>query len=500
MSGANPVETKVEKTAVAAAALTDPIVAPAVVKSGWWFLRSRKRLGLLAGGSAIALVAGGYGYKYFTATPGTVSAQTETPVVAEAKPEEPGKLPALPSKPAEKPEFDLNLPDLPPPPAPGKRERDKEQLELRLPDVPSPPVDTPPPPLILPTVKSPDKKKVEPAEDIFKAQDPLISDKKKPDLGPAPLATDVSGKKEKDTPMPVIRISAQDPPAPPPVPKIDDIPPPPPVPAATKKDDPLKLDLDLPPLPGSPTKKEKDDPVVVPPIKSPMIPDVPTIPMKEKEIKAPEPGLPPVKIPDSPPITIDIPPMPMPRMIDTPPSPPTINLDPPPAVAAPKTDKKDMYEEDWHQQRRDDTYTLISKEYYKSGDYAAALEAYNKDRRKAADGIIRVPPIWVLQEQFPNLIEADKPERTNVPEVKTTGNVKFEPVTPTVSGVRPAPPPAVARSNDEYKVPEGAGETIREVARKVYGNADSWRKIFDLNPGVDPTQPIPSGTTLRLGR
>src|SRR5205823_14741306 len=133
------------------------------------------------------------------------------------------------------------------------------------------------------------------------------------------------------------------------------------------------------------------------------------------------------------------------------------------------------YDEDWHSQREGDTYSLISKEYYKSADYAAALEAYNKDRRKPGERIIRVPPPWVLEEQFPNLIgtKADKPE------AKTTSNPKFEPAPPRPSDLI-APPPPAARNN-EYRVSNEAGETIRDIARKIYGDANAWQKLWKLN-------------------
>jgi nucleoid-associated protein YgaU len=77
-------------------------------------------------------------------------------------------------------------------------------------------------------------------------------------------------------------------------------------------------------------------------------------------------------------------------------------------------------------------------------------------------------------------------------------------VTP-IATSRPAPPPAgtvPARTTptDEYRVIAKDGEQIREVARKTLGDANAWRKLWDLNPDVDPTQPIPAGTTLRVPR
>ena len=57
---------------------------------------------------------------------------------------------------------------------------------------------------------------------------------------------------------------------------------------------------------------------------------------------------------------------------------------------------------------------------------------------------------------------------------------------------------AALNPNDEYRVTAEAGETIREVARKALGDAGSWKKLYQLNPDIDPTLPLPAGTTVRL--
>jgi nucleoid-associated protein YgaU len=269
----------------------------------------------------------------------------------------------------------------------------------------------------------------------------------------------------------------------------------------------------------SPPKKEKDPKIDLdskaPPKASdpPALPDIPTIDLDakptNKDGKPPGIGPTPVSDPPLPAIKIpggeDVPPPPpapmkSPMNSDVPPSPaikidlsPKIDVPPPPAGA--RTDKKEDYDEDWHTRRDGDTYVLISKEYYKTADYARALEAYNKDRFKANEGIIRVPPPWVLEEQFPNLVGA-KPEKP--PEPKVKDNVKFEAAEPKAGG-RTAPPPSLG-SNDEYRVKAEAGESIRDIARKVYGNEDAWKKLWELNPDLDPTRLIPNGTALRLGR
>ena len=77
-----------------------------------------------------------------------------------------------------------------------------------------------------------------------------MGDKRKPDFGPTPLATDVKKKQERPThePMPVIRIGARRACC-----SFDSSRRRP----ATKKDDTPKIDLDLPPLPPPPGVEER---------------------------------------------------------------------------------------------------------------------------------------------------------------------------------------------------------------------------------------------------
>ena len=243
--------------------------------------------------------------------------------------------------------------------------------------------------------------------------------------------------------------------------------------------------------------------------------DIPTItiPMVRP---GPKPDVPPVTIDpmkDLPPLPAGDPPTIKPPASADPPavSVPTIDvkLGPAPGGAAP--DKRDTYNEDWHAWKDGDSMALISQEYYHDAKYAAALDAYNKEHRKPGDKYVRVPDLWKLEELFPNLIKADKadkgdkadrpdpPDRPRPPEARTTGNagIKFEPVAPLPSG-RAAPPPVTSRARDEYRVSREAGETIREVAQKALGDGNAWKKLYELNPGIDPTLPLPAGTIVRL--
>jgi hypothetical protein len=496
MADAKPVET-------APATPPDP-AAPA--KAGLWTTLFRYRRAVLTvGGSAALMAAGAYGYKHFTADPGKAVAQSEPPPAA--KPDEPVKRPAA----APTDDLDLVIPpvsvvgasDRPAAPKPA----DLDNLVIPPPpggNRPTPTTDDPPPIVAPPIPKSdldappivsappiPEKSKPMADPDRYTAPErpaKIAADDdfrapNRPKVGPAPLPADVIEKKElPEVRGPIIRSGGtQDvvaPPVPkkdePPIPKIDfdPPPPPPPVPMTDRKDDTPSLIV--------PPKKDDLPTLIVPP-KDPATKknDLPAIPKIDLDL----PPSPPVKGPGP---AVDVPP-PLGPM--------------PPAVPA----KKDTFDEDWHTPRAGEgvDFAAISREYYKTADYARALEGYNKDRRER---IVRVPPTWVLEERFPTLVPKDKPA---IPEARPTANVTFDPAAAEPpSGRRPAPPPAAAgggpvaigSSNDEYKVTAANGESIRDVAQKVLGNPNAWRKVWTLNPDVDPTQPIPAGTTLRLPR
>jgi nucleoid-associated protein YgaU len=256
-----------------------------------------------------------------------------------------------------------------------------------------------------------------------------------------------------------------------------------------------KIDIDMPPPPPPGPEKRSDSPAkddMIPMVTAPAItvpgpkPDVPPVVVGPMTDKTPE-----VKTPDIPTITI---PGTVKPPTDTEPTIPPIVVKP----EIPAPDRKKEHEEDWHTWRSGDTYALISQEYYHDARYAAALEKYVKEHRKSGDNFIRVPEEWRLKEMYPDLIgNGDKTDRSDG---RTRGDgLKFEAVAPLQGDRRSAPPAAVSsRSSDEYKVTNESGELIRDVARKALGDAASWKKLYELNPGIDPTLPIPAGTTLRL--
>jgi hypothetical protein len=256
----------------------------------------------------------------------------------------------------------------------------------------------------------------------------------------------------------------------------------PPLPDPDKKDDKKKDDVPAITPPPSPGKTD-DIPKITIPGPNPDVPSVVIDPMKDKpDIKTPE-----VKTPDIPTITIPSKSGPAKPPAGADPMIPSIDVKSDVPLVAPV--KKDSYDELWHEDHGE-PYAAISREYYHDPKYAAALEAYNKGRR---DKIIRVPPPWVLEEKFASLVGKEKAET----KPKEGGGLKFEPVSPSPSGRSAPPATETTRPANEYRVSRDSGETIREVAQKVLGDGAAWKKLYDLNPNIDPTLPLPAGTILR---
>lgn len=482
-------------------------VAPVAAKAGW--LTGKTKVGIVVGGSLLSLVGGVYGVKSLGS--GTPKAVAQAP---DTKPAAVAPL-TTPTEPRRLPEEINELPGVtvPKPPVVDNR---IPRLDLGVDDIATPP------PLPNPGFRGDLVIDPPPLKPIAEKR-PLKNDF---DIEPPPLpAVTRTGTVNTGDKQPILRVggqtSTETAPPPPKAPVIDIDLPPLVAPPKVGNAPPAKLEFDLvpppvvAPAPVAPAPKVGDvAPPPTPGIKEdlPMV-SAPTLgPTPKPPVVEPAPTIdliptPPVVTP-KPPVNLD----PLPPAVT--PKPP-VNLDPLPPAVTPKppaeAPKRDEFDEDWHTPKAGDTYAMISKEYYKTADMAQALEAYNKDRRKGGENIVRVPPLWVLEEKFPALTTKSEtrpaPTPPGTPAPKSSP-LNFEPVEGRPIGssapaARPAPAPAITAAsgvNDEYRVQAEAGETIREIARKLYGDGNAWKRIYDMNPSVDPTQPIPVGTTLRLPR
>jgi hypothetical protein len=163
----------------------------------------------------------------------------------------------------------------------------------------------------------------------------------------------------------------------------------------------------------------------------------------------------------------------------------------------------DSYDEEWYTAQTSDTFTTLSQKFYSDAKYAQALQQYNFDRT-GLDAIrsgstVRVPPVRVLERKHPAAI----PGFTQTTAV-AANPANSKPVNrPAAMGLPqsvgdpatfPSPRPDMG---SEYTV-RNAPKTLRDIAKETMGTSDKWNLIFRLNRWVNPDEPIPVDTKLRM--
>jgi nucleoid-associated protein YgaU len=127
----------------------------------------------------------------------------------------------------------------------------------------------------------------------------------------------------------------------------------------------------------------------------------------------------------------------------------------------------------------DDSFWSISEKVYGSGAYYRALFQYNRDRYPNADAIrpgsvLDVPPLEVLKQKFPELVDGSATASTTAPATAA-------PATPATYIVR-------------------EGETLSQIAREQLGKATRWTELYELNRDVlgEKLENLRAGLELRL--
>ncbi len=483
----------------ATATLTSPAgppAAPIAARARSPRISRETFLGLLVAGTFLSLVGAVMVVKKFIVPPVTV---VESQTIAQNPQEawQPTLPPATPlAKPAPLPPAEMPstiVLEMPPAPAPTIQQVRSESP--MIPEVPMPAPIAPPvepsiaiEPLTVPMTPS---KKEAPAvaiEPVFIAPEPAKKE-------PTPVAIDPivvaepSGKSD-----PFLAPPPPDAPKPLPQPAKDDF-------SSNKKIEAKTDPLDLPPL-IDPVKPEVKNPVIVaggqekksnpPPLEAPPLIAPPIEPEVKPEMKKDPPLIAPpiepeVKKEVRTPV-IETPMVEAPPKIETPveapvkKSPATIEFVPLKKVEstipdAPATLKKDGdFDEDLHSLKQNESYRSLSKQYYNSEAYSIALQRYNKDHPGQAD-YVRIPPIWVLEKKYAGDITGSQARAVNFT----------------------APPAgdAAPRTEPVYSVSDN-GEMLADVARKQLGSEDAWKRIWDLNPQLNPAKAIPGGTRLRM--
>lgn len=152
-----------------------------------------------------------------------------------------------------------------------------------------------------------------------------------------------------------------------------------------------------------------------------------------------------------------------------------------------------------------ETFATISKQKYGTDKYAQALMLFNRNHPLGGDealpdsGALKpqqkvyIPPLEVLENRYPGGVKdlSPSPPPAVVP---SSGLAPSPPAGVPAEKSLPGPAPAALRT---YRV-EGNGETMRQIATKLWGKPDFWTAIYELNQGWRPEYPLPAGTLLKV--
>lgn len=149
--------------------------------------------------------------------------------------------------------------------------------------------------------------------------------------------------------------------------------------------------------------------------------------------------------------------------------------------------------------RAGDSFASLSKAVYGVETYGNALLAFNRDYNREYNRSsttlqpgqkVMLPSRQLLQDQYAAAL-AD-----NRSGVIASGGISINPPIPVMpKSNQPVPPTSDVTKS--YRVP-AAGQPIYELAIQTLGDGARWTEIYRLNPNLDPLQPIPGGTVVRL--
>lgn len=174
------------------------------------------------------------------------------------------------------------------------------------------------------------------------------------------------------------------------------------------------------------------------------------------------------------------------------------------------TPQVESYDEEVYRCKPNDTFRSISAALYLSDRYERALLLYNRNHPLASDAVrpdppvlqagqtVYVPPTWLLEKQYPTVI----PERVAPPpgvapaglEAPQPMRSAFPPPRPVETAVGAGP---AAAGEPLYRV-RNTDEMLWVIAGRTLGKAERWTDLYRLNPRLDPSQPVPVNTVLRL--
>jgi hypothetical protein len=157
----------------------------------------------------------------------------------------------------------------------------------------------------------------------------------------------------------------------------------------------------------------------------------------------------------------------------------------------------------------DTSFAALSQRFYGTDQYAAALQAFNREHLHAHPALkqdppqlqpgvpVFAPPTSLLGQMYPSLAQANT-SRSALPPVRISAPTPLVQAAGSSSGtgVR-INASQTADATRSYRVP-AQGQMILEIAQQTLRDANRWPEIYRLNPNVQPQFPIPGGTEIRL--
>jgi hypothetical protein len=249
----------------------------------------------------------------------------------------------------------------------------------------------------------------------------------------------------------------------------------------------------LPSLPASTNNPLPGLPMVV---TTPSLPQLPSGPGEKPAATNPlppaprNPGLAPLPAPSNPVAKVEMSPAPIPAPQINFPTTPANNPNALPAIPAPRAEVR-VVDAQVYTVTAGDTFATISKGVYGTEKYGKALLAYNRDyapnrtsltTTPQAGQTLLIPPEQLLKDNYAAAIET----ASAAPSLSTP-----------VPAPIPMPRPPTSDPTKLYRVP-AQGQFLFEIAIRTMGDGNRWTEIYRLNPNINPQQPIPGGTELRL--
>ena len=229
-----------------------------------------------------------------------------------------------------------------------------------------------------------------------------------------------------------------------------------------------------------------------PPDNNPAFPPVPPTNGNTNSTAPGQPGLPPIET--------KAPALPTPKDFGLPPISNAATNNPMFVIPQPKANDARVvnYDVQSFQARAGDSFASLSRDVYKSEAYANALLAYNREfssnRTMTAlqpGQTVLFPPLQVLQQdRYAGAVADARPTIGAAP-------VSINPPVPLNPNRTFTPPTPSTDATKSHRIAAG-GQKIYELAIQTLGDGSRWTEIYRLNPTIDPLQPIPGNTVVRL--